>query len=62
MITDQIKEQLGKFKASSVKSQYGDWRVIQVDYTGGYCIYECDVRREKTKNHEYFDLDWTRIV
>jgi len=61
MITDQMKEQLGKFKASEVTSQYGDWRSIQVTYENGYCKYECDVRKGKTKNHEYFDLEWDRL-
>lgn len=61
MITDQIKEQLGKFKSSTVQSQYGDWRVIHVEYENGYCIYECDVRKSKTKNHKYLDLEWNEL-
>jgi hypothetical protein len=57
MIDNETKEQLGKFVKSEVVSQYGDWRTIRVDYENGYCTYDCDMRKSKTKNHEWVVTD-----
>ena len=53
MLTDEDQKRLGKFIKSEVLNEYGDWRTIRVDYENGYCTYDCDIRKSKTKNHKW---------